>query len=69
MVCDSDFIGKGSDIIMIDKNTDCCNDCPYHYELTEEQKNGPYIGDCGCLALEERGICYKADIDDNIWYY
>lgn len=40
---------------------ECCKDCPFHYELTEEQKKQPYDGSCGCEALESSGRCWKAD--------
>ena len=43
---------------------DCCKDCPYHYELTEEQKNQPYDGSCGCTSLENTGRCWKADQEE-----
>lgn len=43
---------------------DICKDCSYHYELTEEQRKGPYIGECGCTSLEETGRCWKADSEE-----
>lgn len=43
---------------------DCCKDCPYHYELTEEQLQGEYQGDCGCESLESTGQCWMADKGD-----
>lgn len=44
--------------------SDCCKDCPYHYELTEEQKSQPYDGSCGCTSIEDTGRCWKADCEE-----
>lgn len=41
------------------KASDCCNGCPYHYELTEEQEQN-YDGHCGCESIEKYGSCWKA---------
>lgn len=38
---------------------DVCKKCPYHYELTEEQKEN-YDGHCGCESIESTGMCYMA---------
>lgn len=48
---------------MQDCYEDCCKDCPYHYELTEEQKK-EYDGHCGCESLESTGRCWKADMKE-----
>lgn len=45
------------------KISDCCKDCPYHYELTEEQKKN-YDGHCGCESLDSTGRCWKADHEE-----
>lgn len=44
--------------------SDCCKDCPCHYELTEEQKQQEYDGHCGCTSLESSGRCWKADVEE-----
>ena len=44
--------------------SDCCKDCPYHYELTEEEQNKEYDGHCGCESLESTGRCWKADMKE-----
>lgn len=44
--------------------SDCCKDCPFHYELTDEQKNQSYDCSCGCTSLESTGRCWKADHEE-----
>lgn len=44
--------------------SDCCKDCPYRYELTEEQRQQSYEGYCGCESLESTGRCWKADVEE-----